>query len=108
MRRRASSRSEGAMSAADVGPRSSGRNVQHRRKRRREVAMQQGAGFREDAKRSEDAVRRLASAMSEGVAFVREGRIVWANEALAAMAARASAGDLVDLELSRLAADVGE
>jgi signal transduction histidine kinase len=70
--------------------------------------MQQGAGFREDAKRSEDAVRRLASAMSEGVAFVREGRIVWANEALAAMAARAGAGDLVDLELSRLAADVGE
>ena len=70
--------------------------------------MQQGAGFREDAKRSEDAVRRLASAMSEGVAFVREGRIVWANEALAAMAARPGAGDLADLDLGRLAADAGD
>jgi signal transduction histidine kinase len=70
--------------------------------------MQQGAGFREDAKRSEDAVRRLAAAMSEGVAFVREGRIVWANEALAAMAARADAGELVDLDLARLVADAGD
>ena len=69
--------------------------------------MEQGAGCREDAKRSEDAVRRLASVISEGVALVREGRIVWANEALAAMAARPRAADLVDLPLGRLLADVG-
>jgi signal transduction histidine kinase len=69
--------------------------------------MEQGAGWREDAKRSEDAVRRMASAISEGVAFVREGRIVWANEALAAMAARAGAGELVDQALVRLVEDTG-
>jgi len=70
--------------------------------------MEQGAGCREDAKRSEDAVRRLASALSEGVVFVREGRIVWANEAIAAMAARPGAADLVGQELARLAADTGD
>jgi signal transduction histidine kinase len=70
--------------------------------------MEQGSGCREDGKRSEDAVRRLASALSEGVAFVREGRIVWANEALAAMAARPRAADLVDLDLAGLVLDAGE
>jgi len=70
--------------------------------------MEQGAGCQEDAKRSEDAVRRLASSVSEGVAFVREGRIVWANDALATMAARPLAAELVDVELGRLAADLGE
>jgi signal transduction histidine kinase len=70
--------------------------------------MEQGAGCREDAKCSEDAVRRLAQTVSEGVAFVREGRIVWANEALAAMAARPIAAQLVDLDLAQLAADLGE
>ncbi len=70
--------------------------------------MERGASCGEDAKRSEDAVRCLASAISEGVAFVREGRIVWANEALAAMAARAGAAELVDQELVRLAEDTGE
>lgn len=69
--------------------------------------MEEGAGCREDAKRSEDAVRRLASVISEGVVLVREGRIVWSNEALAAMAARPRAADLVGLELALLAADVG-
>ena len=68
----------------------------------------QGAGCREDAKRSEDAVRRMASAISEGVAFVREGRIVWANEALAAMAARPGAADLAGEEIARLAQDTGD
>lgn len=70
--------------------------------------MEQGSGCREDGKRSEDAVRRLASVLSEGVAFVREGRIVWANEALAAMAARPRAADLVDLDLAGLVLDAGE
>ncbi len=70
--------------------------------------MEQGAGCREDAKRSEDAVRRLASIISEGVALVREGRIVWANEALAAMAARPRAADLAGVELARLLTDVGD
>ena len=70
--------------------------------------MEQGAGCHEDAKRSEDAVRRLASVISEGVALVREGRIVWSNEALAAMAARPRAADLVGLELAHLLADVGD
>jgi len=69
--------------------------------------MEQGAGCREEAKRSEDAVRRLASVISEGVALVREGRIVWANEALAAMAARPRAADLVGVELGGLLADLG-
>jgi len=70
--------------------------------------MEQGAGCQEDAKRSEDAVRRLASALSEGVVLVREGRIVWANEAIAAMAARPGAADLVGQDLARIAADTGE
>src|SRR5262245_9799895 len=69
--------------------------------------MEQGAGCREDAKRSEDAVRRMASAISEGVVFVREGRIVWANEALAAMTARAGAAELADQELVGLVQDTG-
>jgi signal transduction histidine kinase len=70
--------------------------------------MEQGVGCREDAKRSEDAVRRLADSISEGVALVREGRIVWANEALAAMAARPSAAELAGAELASLVADLGE
>ena len=69
--------------------------------------MEQGAGCGEDAKRSEDAVRRLACVLSEGVVLVREGRIVWANEALAAMAARPGAADLVGRDLAQLLADVG-
>jgi len=70
--------------------------------------MEQGVGFGEDAKRAEDAVQRLASALSEGVALLREGRIVWANEALAAMAARPRAADLVGPELELLLADLGD
>ncbi len=70
--------------------------------------MERGAGCREEAKRSEDAVRRLASVISEGVALVREGRIVWANEALAAMAARPRAADLVGTPLGELLADLGD
>jgi signal transduction histidine kinase len=70
--------------------------------------MEQGAGCREDAKRSEDAVRRLAATLSEGVAFVREGRVAWANEALAAMAARPGGADLVGLELAVLVHDLGQ
>jgi len=69
--------------------------------------MAQGAACREDAKRFEDAVRRLAEALSEGVAFVAEGRIVWANDALASMAARAGAADLAGLALGELVADLG-
>jgi signal transduction histidine kinase len=70
--------------------------------------MEHGAGCREEAKRSEDAVRRLASVISEGVALVREGRIVWANEALAAMAARPRAADLTGIALDQLLADAGD
>src|SRR5215471_4324305 len=66
--------------------------------------MAQGAACREDAKRFEDAVRRLAEALSEGVAFVAEGRIVWANDALASMAARAGAAGLA---LPELVSDLG-
>src|SRR5215510_11897055 len=70
--------------SAGNGPRSPARNVQHRHRRRREgFGMGQGAACREDAKRSEDAVRRLAETLSEGVAFLCEGRVAWANDALA-------------------------
>jgi len=69
--------------------------------------MGRGAACGEDAKRSEDAVRRLAEALSEGVAFVCEGRIAWANDALAAMAERAGAADLQGLELGELVVDLG-
>ena len=69
--------------------------------------MGQGATCREDAKRSEDAVRRLAAALSEGVAFVHEGRIAWANDALAAMASRAGAADLLGRALAELVVDLG-
>jgi len=69
--------------------------------------MAQGAACREDAKRSEDAVRRLAAALSEGVAFVQEGRIVWANDAIASMAARAGAADQLGLDLTELVVDLG-
>ena len=69
--------------------------------------MGRGTACREDAKRSEDAVRRLAEALSEGVAFVAEGRVAWANDALASMAARAGAADLQGLALSELVVDTG-
>ena len=69
--------------------------------------MAQGATCQEDAKRSEDAVRRLAAALSEGVAFIQEGRIVWANDAIASMAARAGAADLLGLDLPELVVDLG-
>jgi signal transduction histidine kinase len=69
--------------------------------------MGRGTACREDAKRSEDAVRRLAEALSEGVAFVSEGRVAWANDALASMAARAGAADLQGLALSELVVDTG-
>ena len=70
--------------------------------------MQELAGCgQEDAKRREDAVRRLAGAISEGLAFLQEGRILWANEALAAMAGRPGAADLAGRALEEVASDTG-
>ena len=69
--------------------------------------MAPGAACQEDTKRSEDAVRRLATSLSEGVAFVQDGRIVWANDAIASMAARAGAADLLGVEVSELVVDLG-
>jgi signal transduction histidine kinase len=70
--------------------------------------MGDGGSCHDDAKRSEDAVRRLAGALAEGVACVREGRIAWCNDALAAMAAQPGPAELGGAALAELAVDLGD
>jgi len=70
--------------------------------------MGQGGSGHDDAKRSEDALRRLAGALSEGVACVREGRVSWCNDALAAMAGHPGPAELAEAPIAELAVDLGD
>ena len=54
-----------------------------------------------------ECLRRLGPALSEGVAGVRSGRVVWANDRLVALSGRPAARDLVGLPFAELFKDTG-
>ena len=61
----------------------------------------------EGSLKAEEALARIAAALSHGVALVREGRVVWANRRLFEMSGRASMDALVGTELQELLIDSG-
>jgi signal transduction histidine kinase len=68
------------------------------------------AGVESEAldKTAAEALDRLALALSHGVALVREGRVVWANAALTALAGLPDAKPLIGTRLSDLVKDASD
>lgn len=77
-----------------------------RKPRPQERARRRGA--RSESKASEDPqLRRLLDAVADGAALCREGRVVWANAALAELAGRAAPAELEGQPFDSLFEDVG-
>ena len=57
--------------------------------------------------KAEEALARIAAALPQGVALVREGRIVWANRRLCELSGRRALDALLGTELSELLLDAG-
>lgn len=55
-----------------------------------------------------DCLRRIAWAVSDGVVVVRDGRVCWANEAMARIAGRAAPEDLEGAAVAELFQDTGQ
>ena len=60
------------------------------------------------AKSAEESLRRLAAAIPQGVALIREDRVVWGNDVFLKLTGRDSLADVVGTELGELLADAGQ
>jgi signal transduction histidine kinase len=54
-----------------------------------------------------ECLRQMAGALSDGMAIVHEGRVVWANDAMARIAGRAEPGELVGRALADVFTEAG-
>ena len=66
------------------------------------------AAVRERSNPAEEALRRLASALSQGVVLLRDDRIVWVNDRLVEMTGWASSDALVGTEMQTFLVDTGQ